>query len=85
MKHSASSSFWAAYYARPKNVQALADKSYQLLKQNPSHPSLHLKPIGRFWSVLVGLHYRALGVSSPDGIVWFWLGSHTEYERLIRA
>ena len=37
------------------------------------------------WSVRVGLHYRALGVSAPDGIVWFWLGSHTEYERLIRA
>jgi len=85
VKHSASSSFWATYHALPKNVQALADKSYQLLKQDPSHPSLRLKPIGRFWSVRVGLHYRALGVSSPDGIVWFWLGSHTEYERLIRA
>jgi hypothetical protein len=85
VKHSASSSFWAAYDALPKNVQALADKSYQLLKQDPSHPSLHLKPIGRFWSVRVGLHYRALGVSSADGIVWLWLGSHTEYERLIRA
>ena len=85
MKHSASSSFWAAYRGLPENVQALADKSYQLLKKNPSHPSLHFKSVGRFWSVRVGLHYRALGVSAEDGIVWFWLGTHTEYERLIRT
>jgi hypothetical protein len=85
VKHSASSSFWAAYNNLPLGVQRLADKSYQLLKQNPSHPSLHFKAIGRFWSVRVGLHYRALGVSASDGIVWFWLGSHTEYERIIRT
>jgi len=85
VKHSASSSFWSAYHALPKSVQTLADKSYQLLKQNPSHPSLRFKPVGRFWSVRIGLHYRALGVSAPDGILWFWVGSHTEYERIIRA
>ncbi|MHB8679545.1 MAG: ParE family toxin-like protein [Rudaea sp.] len=83
MKHSASSSFWAAYHALPRNIQALADKSYLLLKQNPSHPSLHFKPIGRYWSIRIGLQYRALGVSAPDRIVWFWIGSHTEYERII--
>ena len=85
MKHSASSSFWAAYQALPTNVQTLADKSYRLLKQDPSHPPLHFKPVGRFWSARIGLHYRALGISAPDGIVWFWLGSHTEYERIIRT
>jgi len=65
VRHSASSSFWAAYRALPENVQVLADKSYQLLKHNPAHPSLHFKPVGRFWSVRVGLHYRALGVLRP--------------------
>jgi len=85
VRHSASTSFWAAYHALPQNVRQLADKSYRLLKQDPAHPSLHFKSIGRFWSVRVGLHYRALGVSAPDGIVWFWLGTHTEYERIIRT
>jgi len=56
VRHSASPSFWAAYRALPENAQALADKSYQLLKHNPAHPSLHFKPVGRFWSVRVGLH-----------------------------
>jgi hypothetical protein len=85
VKHSASSSFWAAYHSLLRNVRELADKSFVLLKQNPSHRSLHFKPIGRYWSARIGLHYRALGVSAPDGILWFWMGSHTEYERIIRT
>jgi len=84
VRHSASSSFWDAYRALPKNVQTLADKAYQLLKHSPKHSSLRLKPIGRFWAVRIGLHYRALGVSRDNGIVWFWIGTHAEYDRLIR-
>jgi hypothetical protein len=30
----------------------------------------------------VGDHYRAVGVQSPDGIIWFWIGTHAEYDRL---
>ena len=66
----------------PKAVQQLADSNYALLSHDPRYPSLHLKQIGRFWSVRVGLHYRALGVSISDGILRFWIGSHTEYDRL---
>jgi hypothetical protein len=84
VKHSASSSFWAAYHALPESVRRLADKSFALLKQNPAHPSVHLKSVGRYCSARVGLHHRALGVPLPDGIVWFWIGAHDEYERIIR-
>ena len=85
MKHSASPEFWAAYRALPAEIRALADRSYKLLNTNPKHPSLRLKPIGRFWSVRVGLHYRALGVTAPDGIVWFWIGTHAGYDKLLRG
>jgi hypothetical protein len=85
VKHSASPEFWAAYGALPAEVRALADRCYKLLQSNPSHPSLRFKPVGRFWSVRVGLHYRAVGVAVPDGVVWFWIGSHAEYDRLIRG
>jgi hypothetical protein len=44
---------------------------------------LHLKKAGRFWSVRVGLHHRAVAVDAPDGLLWFWIGSHAEYDRLI--
>jgi hypothetical protein len=55
-----------------------------LLKADPRHPSLHFKRVGRFHSVRVGLRYRALGVDVPDGVLWFWIGAHAEYDELIR-
>jgi hypothetical protein len=85
VKHFATPDFWKAYRALPATVQNLADSNYQLLKENPRHPSLHFKRVGRFWSVRVSLRIRALGVEAPDGIVWFWIGSHAEYDKLIGA
>jgi hypothetical protein len=61
----------------------LADESYRLLLENPRHPALHFKRIGRFWSVRVGLHYRALAVEHDADIVWFWVGPHAEYDRMV--
>jgi hypothetical protein len=51
VRHFASTGFWRAYRELPQSVRALADKNYELLKQDPKHPSLHLKQIGRYWSV----------------------------------
>ena len=84
MKHRATATFWRSYHDLPDSVRLLADKNFALLKENPRHPSLHFKKIEDWWSVRVGLHHRALGVDAPDGIVWFWIGTHEEYERLIR-
>jgi hypothetical protein len=64
-------------------VQRLADRCYALLRQDPRHPSLHFQKIGRFWSARVGLHYRALAVEHEEDLVWFWIGSHAEYDRLL--
>ena len=82
MKHVASARFWALYDALPKPVQATADKNFELLKSDPRHPSLHFKRLGKLWSVRVGDHYRALGHDIPDGIQWFWIGTHADYDRL---
>jgi len=83
VKHSATPAFWKAYASLPAQVQRLADKNYQLLKASPNHPPLYFKQVGRFRSVRVGLHYRALGVQAPDEVVWFWIGSHAEYDKLV--
>jgi hypothetical protein len=56
----------------------LADKNYALLKQEPRHPALRLKKVGRFWSVRVGLRDRALATEVDDGLLWFWIGSHAD-------
>jgi hypothetical protein len=84
LKHFTSRRFWQCF-ALPTQIQELARRNYALLKHNPAHPSLHFKSVcsGRFRSIRVGLHYRALGVPVPDGVQWFWIGSHDEYDQLI--
>jgi hypothetical protein len=69
----------------PKRVQELADANYELLKIDPSHPSLHVKKIGKYRAVRVGLHYRALALEVPEGLLWFWIGSHSEYDKIVSS
>ena len=82
--HHAAPRFWDCYYNLPASIRQLADTNFELLKLNPRHPSLHFKQINNFWSVRIGLRYRALGVSVPAGIIWFWIGNHSDYDRLIQ-
>jgi hypothetical protein len=84
MRHFASPAFWQAYAKLPENIRALADKNYALLKENSQHPSLHFKKVGRFWSVRIGLRYRALATEADGNVVWFWIGSHADYDALLR-
>lgn len=75
--------FWECYNALPESVQLIADQCYELLKIDPSHPSLHFKKVGKYWSVRAGQGYRALGLEVEKGILWFWIGSHAAYDKLI--
>ena len=84
MNHYAAPSFWSSFNLLPPEIQDLARKNYELLVEDPSHPSLHLKRVGRYWSVRVGLHYRALGKPIAEGVLWAWIGTHAEYDRLTR-
>jgi hypothetical protein len=83
LNHRANPRFWQAYYALPLEVRQLADAAYALLKRDPRHPSLHFKKVGRFWSARVGAHHRVLAVQDAEDLVWFWIGRHDEYDRLI--
>ena len=85
MKHIATESFWTRYDALPAKIRDLADKNFALLQHNPDHPSLHFKNVsGELWSARVGLHYRALAISRIGGFAWIWIGTHTEYDRILR-
>ena len=86
MKHRASQRFWQLYGNLPKEVRKRADKNFEILKSDPQHPSLHFKKVDvdrKIWSVRISLQYRALGVEKPDGILWFWIGSHTDYDKIV--
>jgi hypothetical protein len=87
VNHTASKRFWLCLEALPADVQTLARKCYSLLRQDPSHPSLQLKLLGggRMYSVRVGLHFGALGLPRPNGVHWFWIGTHAQYDRLLRS
>jgi hypothetical protein len=81
VKHFASPQFWKLYEKLPEATRLLADKNFALLKEDPKHPSLHFKKVGRFWSVRIGAHYRALGTEVDGDMRWHWIGSHAEYAR----
>lgn len=85
MRHRADEGFWAAYQRLPEPVKLRADKAFDLLKSNPKHPSVHFKKIGRRWSARVDLNYRALALETDDGYFWYWIGSHDDYERMLRG
>ena len=84
MAHHASRKFWAAYDALPAGAREQADTAYDLLVSDPRHPSLQFKKVGKYWSARIGLNYRALAVEADDGLVWFWIGTHNEYDRIVR-
>jgi hypothetical protein len=70
----------------PAEVRRRARQAYQLFKHDPNHSSLRFKPIHSsepIYSVRVGLHHRAVGVRDGNEIVWFWIGSHADYDALL--
>lgn len=85
----ATARFWKSYAELPAHVQRQARAAYRLFRDDPRHPGLRFKqvhPTEPVYSVRVGLTYRALGRrEDPDMIVWFWIGSHAEYDRLTGA
>jgi hypothetical protein len=87
MKSHATADFWDCYAKLPEKIQERARSAFQLWLRDSRHPSLHFKQVAaageNIWSVRVGIHWRALGVRDADTLVWFWIGSHADYDRLI--
>jgi len=82
--HRTTARFWTLFARLPEAVQAVARKNFELLKVNPSHPSLHFKKVGKLWSARAGINHRALAIADGQDFVWVWIGSHDEYRRLIK-
>lgn len=71
----------------PDHVQRQARKAYLLFRTNPSHPSLRFKQVDLvepIFSVRVGIGYRAMAVREGKDLIWFWIGSHADYDQLLR-
>jgi hypothetical protein len=81
--HKTTPRFWALYAQLPADAQELAAGSYETLKRDPRHPALHFNKVGPYWSVRIGLHLRSLAVRDGDVFVWFWIGTHADYDKFI--
>jgi hypothetical protein len=87
MKSQTTKSFWKHYWALPPEIRQRARKAYKLWRDNPAHPSLFFKRVKKgqpVYSVRIGLGYRALGLLKADTVTWFWIGTHDEYDRLLK-
>ncbi len=83
--HRATPRFWRRFDQLPVPIQNIARRNFRLLSENPRHPSLRFKKTGDFWSVRVGLDYRALAVEDDGNFIWVWIGNHGEYDRLLES
>ena len=79
--------FRKAFAELPADIRKQARQAYKLFLENPHHPSLRFKSIHQsrpIYSVRIGLNYRAVGVREADEIIWYWIGSHADYDKLIQ-
>ncbi len=83
--HRTTNRFWSCFNNLPSSIQKTARKNFELLKDNQKHPSLHFKKVGNFWSARIGIYYRSLALEDGENdFIWVWIGTHEEYERLIK-
>ena len=83
MRHYTSTDFWELFRELPNEIQDVAIKKFELLKDNPHHSSLRLKRIDDLWSVRIGKYYRSVGINATGGIQWIWIGNHVDYNKYI--
>lgn len=87
MRSRATPGFWRFYGRLPRGLQRRARKAYRLWQADPSHPSLQFKRVDGqepIYSVRITDNFRALGLLEGDTVIWYWIGSHDEYERLLK-
>ena len=72
----------------PDKIKEDAKKVFKIWKSNPYLKSLKFKKIHEkenLYSVRIGISWRALGIKENDTMIWFWIGSHNDYDNLIKS
>jgi mRNA-degrading endonuclease RelE of RelBE toxin-antitoxin system len=86
VKSRTTAEFRKSFAALPKQVQEQTREAYRQFKENPSYPSLRFKKVHPelpIYSARISNNYRAVGQLDGDTAIWFWVGSHAEYDRLL--
>jgi len=86
VKSRTTAEFRKSFAALPKQVQEQTREAYRQFQENPSYPSLRFKKVHPelpIYSARISNNYRAVGQLDGDTVIWFWVGSHAEYDRLL--
>lgn len=81
-------SYWDSYNELSLDIKRIADAKFELWKEDPFHPSLHFKCVNskeNIWSVRITLDYRALSVREKNTVIWYWIGDHNLYNKLLKS
>jgi hypothetical protein len=87
MKSSVTREFREQLGQLPVEVQEQAERAYALWRIDPYHNGLQFKRVSLrqpIYSARIGMGHRALGLRESDQVYWFWIGTHAEYDHLLR-
>lgn len=88
MKSFTVKSYWKSYNDLSQDIKKQADAKFELWKEYPFHPSLHFKCVNskeNIWSVRITIDHRALAVREKDTVIWYWIGDHNNYKKLLKS
>jgi hypothetical protein len=86
VKSRANARFWDLFRQLPTDIQDQARQAYKLFTLDPKHPGLQFKRVSQkrpVYSARVTRNHRALGVLDGEGIIWYWIGNHEDYDRML--
>jgi hypothetical protein len=76
----------------PEEIQGLANGAFEMFQENPAHNALRHHALGdnnrgkhreRSFSVSITMQYRAVYTRDGDTNVWYWIGTHSDYDTFI--
>ena len=71
----------------PKVIQKQAKEAYVQFRRDPYQSGLHFKRVHSkrpIYSVRITKDYRAVGIQQDNEMIWFWIGSHSDYDKLLK-
>ena len=86
MKSSTTTEFRKLFADLSEQVQQQTRAAYRQFKEDPSHPSLRFKKVHPdlpIYSARISKNYRAVGQLDGDTAIWFWVGSHADYDKFL--
>ncbi len=78
--------FRKSFVKLPENIKKQTRNAYKQFREDPYHPSLHFKKVHQekpVYSARISDNYRTVGAKKGNTLIWFWIGPHSEYERLL--